>query len=129
MKKKLGVMLLIFMIFTLSACQTNTAEMIDADQALELLSNDSNIILLDVREYDEHIDERIDGSEILPLSVFESLVETVYPNKETTFIVYCNSGRRSDEAIQIMLELGYENLYDLGGIIDWPYETVSGESS
>lgn len=129
MRHRIGVSLLIFMVITLSACQINTPEIIDADQALELLSNDSTVILLDVREYEEHIDERIEGSEILPLSVFESLVETVYPDKETTFIVYCNSGRRSDEAIQIMLALGYENLYDLGGIIDWPYETISGEIS
>lgn len=129
MTKKFFMSLTLSIILLLLACETRTAEIIDADQALELLNSDSSIILLDVREYDEHINERIEGSEILPLSVFESLVETVYPDKEATFIVYCNSGRRSDEAIQIMLELGYENIYDLGGIIDWPYETISGEIS
>jgi rhodanese-related sulfurtransferase len=69
---------------------------------------------------------RIEGSELLSLSIIESNLERNYPDKETTFIVYCRSGRRSAEAIEIMVAQGYTNIYDLGGIIDWPYDTISG---
>jgi phage shock protein E len=93
------------------------------------LANDPSIVLLDVREYSEHIEKRIEGSQLLSLSVIEVLLENQFPNKETTFIVYCRSGRRSAEAIQIMLEKGYQNIYDLGGLNDWPYETISGRPS
>lgn len=129
MRKWIGFSLMIFMASMVVACQSNMVESIDADTALELMADDSEIILLDVREYSEHESQRIEGSELLPLSIIESSLENAYPDKDTTFIVYCRSGSRSDEAIQIMLETGYENIYDLGGIIDWPYETVSGAPS
>lgn len=117
---------MVFTSLTLAACQSNSVEEIDADKALELIAENPEIVLLDVREYSEYVTERIEGSELLPLSIIETALGNAYPNKDTTFIVYCRSGRRSAEAIQIMLDAGYENLYDLGGIIDWPYETVSG---
>lgn len=47
------------------------------------------------------------------------------PNKEAVLIVYCRSGRRSKAAAEKLIDLGYENVYDMGGIIDWPYDTVS----
>lgn len=125
MRQGIVFSLLVFMSLVLFACQSNSVESIDADTALELMEDDPSIVLLDVREYDEHIAQRIEGSALLSLSVIESLLEKRYPDKETTFIVYCRSGSRSAEAIQIMLDLGYENIYDLGGIIDWPYETIS----
>ncbi len=126
MRKWMMVSLMVFTVATLGACQSNSVESVDADTALTLMDEDANIVLLDVREYSEFVTERIEGSELLPLSIIESSLETAYPDKETTFIVYCRTGSRSAEAIQIMLDAGYDNIYDLGGIVDWPYETVSG---
>jgi rhodanese-related sulfurtransferase len=126
MRKKIMAILMVFTSLTLAACQSNSVEEIDADKALEFIAENPEIVLLDVREYSEYVTERIEGSELLPLSIIETALGNAYPDKDTTFIVYCRSGRRSAEAIQIMLDAGYENLYDLGGIIDWPYETVSG---
>lgn len=129
MKKWIAFSMVIGMASVFVACQTNGVEAIDADTALALMEEDAEIVLLDVREYDEHAAERIEGSTLLPLSVIELLLESTYPDKETTFIVYCQSGRRSAEAIEIMLNQGYENIYNLGGILDWPYDTVSGAPS
>lgn len=128
--RKLAVLsLVVFMSWVLVACQSNGVEKIDADRALALMAEDSSIVLLDVREYSEHVTERIPGSALLSLSVIEILLESRYPDKEMTFIVYCRSGRRSAEAIAIMLDQGYTNIYDLGGINAWPYETISGPPS
>jgi len=44
-----------------------------------------------------------------------------------TYIVYCRTGNRSQNAVNILLQLGYEHVYDLGGILDWPYDTISDE--
>ena len=49
------------------------------------------------------------------------------PDKEATLLVYCRSGRRSKDAAQKLLELGYQSVYDFGGVIDWPYELVKEE--
>ncbi|MBS6311963.1 MAG: rhodanese-like domain-containing protein [Firmicutes bacterium] len=46
------------------------------------------------------------------------------PDKEATLLVYCRSGRRSKDAAQKLLALGYQSVYDFGGVIDWPYELV-----
>jgi rhodanese-related sulfurtransferase len=129
MRKWMLISLMSVSVLVLGACQGSPVESVDADQALELLASDSSIVLLDVREYHEHVESRIEGSALLSLSVIDLYLEEQYPDKETTFIVYCRSGRRSAEAIEIMLEKGYQNIYDLGGIIDWPYETVSGRPS
>jgi phage shock protein E len=129
MRKWMLMSLMSVTVLVLGACQGSGVESVNADQALELLANDPSIVLLDVREYSEHIEKRIEGSQLLSLSVIEVLLENQFPNKETTFIVYCRSGRRSAEAIQIMLEKGYQNIYDLGGLNDWPYETISGRPS
>jgi phage shock protein E len=129
MRKWMIMSLMSVTVLVLGACQGSGVESVNADQALELLANDPSIVLLDVREYSEHIEKRIEGSQLLSLSVIEVLLENQFPNKETTFIVYCRSGRRSAEAIQIMLEKGYQNIYDLGGLNDWPYETISGRPS
>ncbi len=129
MRKWKMVMLMGLMVSVLGACQSNNVENIDADKAIELMNDNPEIVLLDVREYNEFVTERIEGSELLPLSIIEGSLETAYPDKATTFIVYCRSGRRSAEAIEIMLEQGYENIYNLGGILDWPYDTISGAPS
>lgn len=129
MKKIMTLLIFFVSTFWLIACQNQSIEKIDADTAISMLSNNDAIVLLDVREYNEYITERIEGSTLLSLSILESRIEERFPDKETSFIVYCNSGRRSAEAIEIMLELGYSNIVDLGGIIDWPYETVSGPIS
>lgn len=129
MRKWMLISLMSVTVLVLGACQGSGVESVNADQALELLANDPSIVLLDVREYSEHIEKRIEGSQLLSLSVIEVLLENQFPNKETTFIVYCRSGRRSAEAIEIMLEKGYQNIYDLGGLNDWPYETISGRPS
>ena len=126
MRKWMMVSLMVFTVALLGACQSNAIEKIDADQAIEMMEENPSIVLLDVREYSEYVTERIDGSELLPLSILESSLENTYPDKSTTFIVYCRSGNRSAEAVSIMADAGYENIYDLGGILDWPYETVSG---
>jgi rhodanese-related sulfurtransferase len=49
------------------------------------------------------------------------------PDMEATYIVYCRSGNRSATAAQMLIDLGYQNIYDMGGIIDWPYETETGQ--
>ncbi len=50
------------------------------------------------------------------------------PDKEATLLIYCRSGRRSKDAAQKLLALGYQNVYDFGGVIDWPYELVKEDN-
>ena len=91
-------------------------EKIDAGTAIRLLDA-GKAVAVDVREPDEYAVGHIPGAKLLPLGEVNSR-----PEKEATWLVYCRTGRRSAEAVQKLDALGYSNLYDLGGILSWPYE-------
>lgn len=98
---------------------------ISPEDAKKNMENDSDIILLDVRTVEENKTIRILGSTLIPLDKLELSAEREIPDKERTIYVYCRSGNRSINAVKILLKLGYKNVYDLGGINQWPYETIS----
>ncbi len=100
---------------------------ISPSEAKERLESEQNIVLLDVRTKEEYVESHIPGSILIPVEMLVSVYEDQLSDKNTTIIVYCRSGRRSAIAAQTLVDLGYKNVYDLGGIIDWPYETESGE--
>ena len=96
-------------------------EKIDAGTAIRLLDA-GKAVAVDVREPDEYAVGHIPGAKLLPLGEVNRRAAEVRPEKEATWLVYCRTGRRSAEAVQKLDALGYSNLYDLGGILSWPYE-------
>ena len=96
-------------------------EKIDAGTAIRLLDA-GKAVAVDVREPDEFAVGHIPGAKLLPLSQVLSRAAEVLPEKDATWRVYRRTGRRSAEAVQKLDALGYSNLYDLGGILSWPYE-------
>lgn len=104
------------------------SKLISADEAKKRLDSEEGIILLDVRTEEEYLDKHIPGSVLLPLDSLENDVEKEVPDKDAILFVYCRSGNRSASATKILVRLGYKNVYDLGGIINWPYDTESGQS-
>ena len=83
-------------------------------------------ILLDVRSESEFNEQRIDGAIVLPVDEISNRAAAVLPDKDTAILVYCRSGSRSATASNELVGMGYTNVYDIGGIIDWPYGTISG---
>ncbi|MBN2795305.1 MAG: rhodanese-like domain-containing protein [Clostridia bacterium] len=113
-----------FMLLLLVGCghkEEGKYQTITPEDAYERLQNEE-ILLLDVRTEEEYIVGSIPGSVLLPLDAIEDEMETLYPNKDAEIFVYCRSGNRSKTAANLLLELGYKNVYDLGGIINWPYD-------
>lgn len=83
-------------------------------------------VILDVRAPDEHTAMRISGSVNIPLSDLSDSAEDLLPDKDALILIYCRSGVRSTKAAMKLLELGYSNVHDFGGILDWPYEVEKG---
>jgi rhodanese-related sulfurtransferase len=98
-----------------------------AEEGKVLMDEEPAIILVDVRTQEEYIEEHIPGAILVPVDELENLAPEMMPDKEATYIVYCRSGNRSATAAQMLIDLGYQNIYDMGGIIDWPYETETGQ--
>jgi len=119
MMKKILVILTVLL---LVGCQNEVSyQKLEQDKAYEQL-NDEEIILLDVREVHEFDSGHIKGAILLPLGDIGSKSEEVLPDKEAKIFVYCRSGNRSKTAVLDLIEQGYTNVYDIGGIIDWEYE-------
>ncbi len=100
---------------------------IDPTEAKKRLDMEKGIVLLDVRTREEYLENHIPKSTLIPLYVLEMEASNKLPDKQATIFVYCRSGNRSRAAVKRLLKQGYTNLFDLGGIIRWPYKTVSGK--
>ena len=99
-------------------------EQITAEKAKEIMDSDEEYVILDVREQDEYDAGHIKDSILLPYTEIESKAEKMLPDKDAQILVYCRSGRRSKIASESLVKLGYTNVKEFGGIIDWPYEVV-----
>lgn len=95
--------------------------------ALELLKGEKKAILIDVRTEEEFRIIRIPGSILIPDYEIRDKIANVVPDKDTPVILYCRSGNRSAKAAKTLADMGYTKVFDLGGILDWPYDTEGDE--
>ena len=96
---------------------------ISVEEAYEMMAS-QEVVVVDVRTREEHESGHIENAVLVPTESIGSEMPEALPDKEATLLIYCRSGRRSKEAAQKLLSLGYQNVYDFGGVIDWPYELV-----
>lgn len=99
---------------------------ISMEEAIAIMEENTDYILLDVRTPEEFAELHIPGAINVPNETIGTGEISQLPNKEQLILVYCRSGNRSKEASEKLANLGYSNIYEFGGIIDWPGETVSG---
>jgi len=89
--------------------------------------NRGDAVILDVRNRDEYNEAHISGAILLPVDDIKLLAPTILPDKAAVILVHCRSGKRSERAARMLLEMGYSSVYDFGGIQDWPYGVVTGK--
>jgi phage shock protein E len=126
MIKKSLILTFVVLMFLFGCSPDLSVKKISAQEGRSLLQSDSSIILLDVRTVEEYKEIRIPGAMLIPLDTLKVQSSVLLSDKEATIIIYCRSGNRSKEAADLLIALGYNNIYDMGGIIDWPYETEKG---
>ncbi|MBE6147089.1 MAG: rhodanese-like domain-containing protein [Firmicutes bacterium] len=96
--------------------------MIKVDEVYSLLEKDE-IILIDVRTVQEYHSGHIDGAMSIPLDTLNE-ISSLEIEKDSKIVVYCRSGNRSKTALQTLIDMGYSDVYDMGGIESWPYDLV-----
>jgi rhodanese-related sulfurtransferase len=131
--KKFSVILILIIMSTavLYGCTSggenkmkNSYEQITPAQAKEIINSQDGYVILDVRTQEEFDEAHIDGAILIPDYEIATKAESVLKDKDQLILVYCRSGRRSKNAASELVKLGYTNVKEFGGIIDWPYETV-----
>lgn len=95
---------------------------ISQEEAKRIMDSGEEYVLLDVREQSEYDEGHIPGAILIPYTEIEEKAESMIPDKNAQILVYCRSGRRSKIASEALLKLGYTDIKEFGGIIDWKYE-------
>ena len=130
MKKLKGLIIvlsILLSLFGLTACgddNNNSYEQITPEQAKTIMDAESDYIIIDARTTEEFAEGHIEDAILIPEYEIADRAEKELPDKEQLILVYCRSGRRSKIASEELVKLGYTNVKEFGGIIDWPYEIV-----
>ena len=95
---------------------------ITAEEARQIMDKEEGYVILDARTQEEYDEGHIPGAIVISHEEIMEKAEDVLTDKDQLILVYCRSGRRSKIAAEALVELGYTNIKEFGGIIDWPYE-------
>ncbi|MBR3873686.1 MAG: rhodanese-like domain-containing protein [Clostridia bacterium] len=130
MKRMLPMFLLLSL--TLTGCaasapvsEANTYRQITMSEAVKLMEEEENYIILDVRTEQEYAAGHIPGAMVIPNETIGTEEISQLPDRDQLIMVYCRSGNRSRQASDKLVKLGYTNIVEFGGIIDWPGEIVT----
>ena len=110
---------------TASNEQENSYRQISMDEAVTMMEEESNYIILDVRTPEEFRERHIPNAINIPNETIGSEDIQELPDRDQLILVYCRSGNRSKQASGKLAELGYTNIVEIGGINDWTGDTVS----
>ena len=126
MKKLLFLLLAVMLLTACAHTKENDREAaymnITAEEAKQIMDSEDGYIILDVRTQEEYDQGHIPGAIVVAHEEIEEKANEMLPDKDRLILVYCRSGRRSKLAAEALVEQGYTNIKEFGGIIDWPYE-------
>lgn len=114
MKKTLLLILALF----LAGCAVSSQKVIDYQQALDLIT-DKEALIVDVRTQEEYDAGHVDNALLIPLDTIGQEPPEQISDLDTAIILYCRSGNRSSQALQLLEQIGYSEVYDLGSINNW----------
>ena len=135
LKKLYVIVIMILSVFIISDCSTVMKEDVtkstENSSVMKMTAKEAkaeidkgDVIILDVRTNEEYISGHIENSILIPVNEIEKEAENIIKDKEQKILVYCRSGNRSSQASKLLVKMGYTNVYDFGGIKDWPYAIV-----
>ncbi len=129
--KRVFPILLVILLLCLAGCavggqavEMNTYTQIDQEMAKTMMAADDGHVVVDVRRQDEYDAGHIPGAILIPNESISATQPELLPDLDQIILVYCRSGNRSKQAAQKLAEIGYTNIYEFGGIIDWTGEIV-----
>ena len=122
---------LLMALLFLSGCGAVSAEktyrQITMEEAVTMMEEETEYIILDVRTAEEYSEKHIPGAINIANEVIGTEDIPELPDKDQLILVYCHSGNRSKQASEKLAKLGYTNIVEIGGINSWSGETVTGD--
>ena len=130
MRKIVAFLLAAMLLLCLTGCASSadgSYTQIDQETAKNMMAADDGHVVVDVRRQDEYDAGHIPGAILIPNESIGCDSPEALPDYDQIILIYCRSGNRSKQAAQKLAEMGYENVYEFGGIIDWTGEVVTTE--
>ena len=121
-----ALFILVTVMLLLGSCSASY-EQISQEEAMQMMQEQSDFIILDVRRPDEFAEGHIPGAVNVPNETIEDEMPAGLPDKDQVILVYCRSGNRSKEASQKLADMGYTGVYEFGGIKTWPGEIITDQ--
>ena len=132
MKRMISIYLAaLLFLFSFAGCtkqendMENTYQQITAQEAKAIMDSETDYVIIDARTEEEFAAGHIPNAILIPEYEIAERAPAELPHKDGLILVYCRSGRRSKIASEKLVKLGYTNVKEFGGIIDWPYETTT----
>lgn len=107
---------------TNGSSNSSSYQQVDAETAKELMDTEDDYVILDARTQAEYDEAHIPGATLIPHDTVATAAEDALPDKDQLILVYCRSGNRSKQASHALVDLGYTNVVEFGGINSWPYQ-------
>ena len=114
------ILLLLILMLSLSGCGgANTYQHLTPSEAAEIIHTDKTILLLDVRTLEEYEKKHIPNAVLLPIEELRKGNFSPLQDKNQKILIYCWTGRRAEDAAKILVDEGYTNVFEFGGLVDW----------
>ena len=127
LQKFFSTLISMFFIIVLFTGCNQSYRTIDADEAQKIFADKKDYIILDVRTQEEYDKQHIPNAILLPIDEIRKGNLSVLPDKKQKILVYCLTGRRAEDASDMLAKLGYINVINFGGIVDWTGELEGSE--
>lgn len=127
---RLIILILTLIMMTFVGCSSDEQDdsasyiKISGEEAKKMMDEDDSVIILDVRTEAEYSEGHIEGAILIPNTEIKEKASELLPEKSATILIYCRSGNRSASAASELVDAGYTNVYDFGGIMSWSYDIV-----
>lgn len=128
--KKFFAVLMIFMLALCTGCGGEKVipyKSLTHEEAIKMIGEKPDVIVLDVRTADEFEKKHIPSAISVPLEELRNGNFSSIPDKNQTILLYCWTGRRAQDSAQILVNKGYKNVYEFGGISDWKGPIVEAD--
>lgn len=120
------LLLLAAVVLLLNSCGASYTK-ISQDEAMQMMQEQEDYLIVDVRRPDEFAEGHIAGAINVPNEDITDEMPELLPDKDQVLLIYCRSGNRSKDASQKLADMGYTKVYEFGGINTWEGEIVTGE--
>ena len=124
--QKAALLLMMFALL-LQGCGGPGFKHVSVDEAAKMMKADKNVVIVDVRTQEEYDKKHVLGAICVPIEDIRADKLDKLPDKNKTLMLYCWTGRRSEDASALLVKQGYKKVYDFGGLVDWTGEVEGAE--